>query len=217
MNNSFLNRLTPKEPKFFPLLKELGNVILKASDLLIACIENYDYNSNSAMDYFKKIKDVEREGDKLANHVFDELNTTFITPFDREDIHNLASKLDDVTDRINGCARRIAFYKPKQMPESILVLAKMIKEGGVSISHAVEELNVLKKSATKAKKYCQELHEIENNADDEYQLFIMNLFMNEKDSIEIIKLKEISYELERATDEAEHVGKIIKTIIVKYA
>lgn len=214
MNNSFLNRLTPKEPKFFPLLKELSNIIITASDLLISCIENYP---DGAMDYFKKIKEVEREGDKLSNHVFDELNTTFITPFDREDIHDLASKLDDVTDRITGCARRIAFYKPKRMPESMLNTAKMIKEASISISHAVEELNVLKKNAKKVKLYCQELHEIENQADYEYQNFIMNLFIEEKDSIEVIKLKEISYELERATDEAEHVGKIIKTIIVKYA
>ncbi|MDR2979701.1 MAG: DUF47 family protein [Bacteroidales bacterium] len=215
MKNSFLNRLTPKEPKFFPLLKNLSRIILVASDLLIECVEKYD--TTLSMDYFKQIKEVEREGDKLANKVFDELNTTFITPFDREDIHDLASKLDDVTDRINGCARRIAFYKPKEMPESLLNLAKMIKDGGVSITHAVEELDVLKKNAGKAKQYCQELHEIENKADDEYQSFIMNLFMSEKESIEIIKLKEISYEMERATDEAERVGKIIKTIIVKYA
>jgi predicted phosphate transport protein (TIGR00153 family) len=207
--------LTPKEPKFFPLLKNLSRIILVASDLLIECVEKYD--TTLSMDYFKQIKEVEREGDKLANKVFDELNTTFITPFDREDIHDLASKLDDVTDRINGCARRIAFYKPKEMPESLLNLAKMIKDGGVSITHAVEELDVLKKNAGKAKQYCQELHEIENKADDEYQSFIMNLFMSEKESIEIIKLKEISYEMERATDEAERVGKIIKTIIVKYA
>lgn len=215
MNNSILNLLTPKEPKFFPLLKELSIICINASDLLISCIENYD--PVTAMDYFKQIKEVERQGDKLANRVFNELNTTFITPFDREDIHNLAGKLDDVTDSINGCARRIAFYKPKQLPASILALAKMIREGAELISYAVEELDVLKKNAAKAKTYCQGLHEIENRADDEYQFFIMNLFMNEKDSVELIKLKEISHELERATDEAEQVGKIIKTIIVKYA
>ncbi|MDL2309433.1 DUF47 family protein, partial [Bacteroidales bacterium OttesenSCG-928-C03] len=171
----------------------------------------------SAMEHYKMIKEVERAGDKLSNKVFDELNTTFITPFDREDIHSLAGKLDDVTDRINGCARRIAFYKPQRMPKSMSRMALMIKECGVSISHAVEELDVLKKNAHKAKAYCKELHEIENRADDEYQSFIMELFECENDSKEIIKLKEISYELERATDEAEQVGKIIKTIIVKYA
>ena len=78
-------------------------------------------------------------------------------------------------------------------------------------------MDVLKKSPTNAKKYCAELHDLENKADDVYENFIIRLFENEKDGIEIIKIKEIMYELEKATDSAEYVGKIIKTIIVKYA
>ena len=170
-----------------------------------------------AMEYYKKIKELERDGDRLSNRVFEELNSTFITPFDREDIHHLANKLDDVTDEINSCAKRIAFYKPKSLPADALVLAKMIKEGAVFIAKAVEELDVLKKSPAKIKEYCNELHLMENRADDAYQQFIIKLFEEEKDSIEIIKLKEIVYELEKTTDVEEHVGKIIKTIIVKYA
>ena len=215
MKNSFLNRLTPKEPKFFPLLQGLAEIILKVSDLLIECIESN--NPETAMEYYKKIKELEREGDKLSNRVFEELNSTFITPFDREDIHHLANKLDDVTDEINSCAKRIAFYKPKSLPTDALILAKMIKEGAVSIVKAVDELDVLKKSPAKIKEYCNELHAMENRADDAYQQFIIKLFDEEKDSIEIIKLKEIVYELEKTTDVEELVGKIIKTIIVKYA
>ena len=215
MKNSFLNRLTPKEPKFFPLLQGLAEIILKVSDLLIECIESN--NPEMAMEYYKKIKELERDGDKLSNRIFEELNSTFITPFDREDIHHLANKLDDVTDEINSCAKRIAFYKPKSLPSDALVLAKMIKEGAVFIAKAVEELDVLKKSPAKIKEYCNELHLMENRADDAYQQFIIKLFEEEKDSIEIIKLKEIVYELEKTTDVEEHVGKIIKTIIVKYA
>ena len=215
MKNSFLNRLTPKEPKFFPLLQGLAEIILKVSDLLIECIESN--NPEMAMEYYKKIKELERDGDKLSNRIFEELNSTFITPFDREDIHHLAGKLDDVTDEINSCAKRIAFYKPKSLPEDALVLAKMIKEGAVFIAKAVDELDVLKKSPAKIKEYCNELHLMENRADDAYQQFIIKLFEEEKDGIEIIKLKEIVYELEKTTDVEEHVGKIIKTIIVKYA
>ena len=215
MKNSFLNRLTPKEPKFFPLLQGLAEIILKVSDLLIECIESN--NPEMAMEYYKKIKELERDGDKLSNRIFEELNSTFITPFDREDIHHLANKLDDVTDEINSCAKRIAFYKPKSLPSDALVLAKMIKEGAVFIAKAVEELDVLKKNPMKIKEYCNELHLMENRADDAYQQFIIKLFEEEKDSIEIIKLKEIVYELEKTTDVEEHVGKIIKTIIVKYA
>ena len=215
MNNSFFSKFTPKEPKFFPILKDMADVLLVASDLIIECVQNYDHEK--AIEYYKKIKEQERKGDALSARVFDELNSTFITPFDREDIHHLADKLDDVTDYINSSAKRIVLYNPKQLPSSAFEIAKLIKEGAVSIGKAVDELDVLKKHSSKIKEYCQELKIIENRADDVYENFLIDLFENQKEAIEVIKQKEIMSELEKATDAAEHVGKIIKTIIVKYA
>ncbi|MCK9311470.1 MAG: DUF47 family protein [Bacteroidales bacterium] len=215
MNNSFFSKFTPKEPKFFPVLKEMSDVMLVASDLLIEFIRNYDHTT--AAEYYKKIKEQEKKGDILSNKIFDDLNTTFITPFDREDINHLAGRLDDVTDYINSCAKRMVLYNPASMPPSASEMAALIKEGVICIGKAVDELDVLKKDAKKIKGYCQELHDIENRADDVYEHFIIDLFEKEKDSIEIIKLKEIMFELEKATDVAEYVGKIIKTIVVKYA
>lgn len=215
MVNSLLNRLTPKEPKFFPLLKQISELILVASDLLIECLQCE--NHEEWLDYYKKIKEEERKGDKLSHKIFDELNTTFITPFDREDIHSLANMLDDVLDGINNCAKRIALYNPKEIPDSAVELAQLIKESAAFISMAIDELDILKKNATKVKAYCNELHEIENRADDVYENFITKMFNEEKDAVEVIKLKDIMYELEKTTDSAEYVGKIIKTIIVKYA
>ena len=215
MNNSFFSNFTPKEPKFFPILKEMADVILVASDLIIECVQNNDHDK--AIEFYKKIKEQEKKGDALSARVFDELNSTFITPFDREDIHHLADKLDDVTDFINSSAKKIVLYNPKAMPASAHEIALLIKEGAISMSKAVDQLDVLKKSSKKIKEYCQELKVIENKADDVYENFLIDLFENQKDGIEIIKLKEIMSELERATDAAETVGKIIKTIIVKYA
>ncbi|MEA4840176.1 MAG: DUF47 family protein [Bacteroidales bacterium] len=215
MNNSFFSKFTPKEPKFFPILKEMSDVMLIASDLIIECVQKSDHES--AIEYYRKIKEQEKKGDALSNQIFDELNTTFITPFDREDINRLSNRMDDVTDYINSCAKRIVLYNPKHLPESATELARLIKEGAVCIGKAVDELDVLKKDAKKIKEYCTELHDIENRADDVYENFIINLFEHEKDGIEIIKVKEIMYELEKATDATEYVGKIIKTIIVKYA
>jgi len=215
MNNSFFSKFTPKEPKFFPILKEMSDVMVVAADLIIECVQKSDHES--AIEYYKKIKEQEKKGDALSNRVFDELNTTFITPFDREDINHLSGRMDDVTDYINSCAKRIVLYNPKRMPESAVELARLIKEGAICIGKAVDELDVLKKNAKNIKQYCTELHDIENKADDVYEHFIIDLFENEKDGIEIVKLKEIMYELEKATDAAEYVGKIIKTIIVKYA
>lgn len=212
---SILSKLTPKEPKFFPLLTGLSDVINEATDVMIECINNYSVET--AESYYKKIKEIERKGDALSNKVFDELNATFITPFDREDINHLATQMDDVTDYINSAAKRIYLYKPKQLPESALELTMQIKEGAVYIDKSVKELNVLKKRIKHIKEYCYQLHVIENKADDIYEHFLIDLFDNAKDGVELIKQKEIMYELEKATDAAEYVGKIIKTIIVKYA
>lgn len=215
MNNSFFSNFTPKEPKFFPILKEMSDVLLVASDLIIECVQNNDHEK--AIEFYKKIKEQEKKGDILSAKVFDELNATFITPFDREDIHHLADKLDDVTDYINSSAKKIVLYNPKQLPTSAVDIAKLIKEGAVSIGKAIDQLDVLKKNSAKIKEYCHELKVVENKADDVYENFLIDLFENQKDGIELIKLKEIMSELERATDAAETVGKIIKTIIVKYA
>ena len=162
-------------------------------------------------EYYKKIKDLEREGDRLTHLIFDELGTTFITPFDREDIHDLASCMDDVIDGINSCAKRISIYNPRPISESGKELSRLIQE------EAMDELETFRKKPTLLREYCSKLHEIENQADDVYEFFITKLFEEEKDCIELIKIKEIMHELEKTTDAAEHVGKILKSLIVKYA
>jgi len=215
MNNSFFSRFTPKEPKFFPLFKQLSTVLITASDLLIECMKAEGHEQQ--VEYYKKIKEQERLGDKISHQIFDELNSTFITPFDREDVHNLATYLDDVMDGINSSAKRIAMYKPKNIPENALELALLIKEASACISKITDVLESLNKKANDIKCYCKELHEIENKADDVYENFVIKLFENEKDSIELFKLKEILYEMEKTTDIAERVGKIVRTIMVKYA
>jgi predicted phosphate transport protein (TIGR00153 family) len=186
-----------------------------ASDLMIEFIDKG--TAENSEDFYNKIKTEERKGDALSNKIFDELNTTFITPFDREDIHHLATRMDDVTDFINSAAKRIFLYKPKQMPPGAKELAIIIKEGAVTLEKAINELDILKKSRKRVSEYCTELHVLENKADDIFNQFLINLFENQHDSVELIKQKEIMYELEKATDTTESVGKIIKTIIVKYA
>ncbi|MDD6210638.1 MAG: DUF47 family protein [Bacteroidales bacterium] len=215
MNNSFFSRFTPKEPKFFPLLKQLSEVLYASSVVLVESLQ-HDQPAER-LDYYKKIKELERKGDKLSHRILDELSTTFITPLDREDIHDLASSIDDVIDGINSCAKRIAIYNPHPISESGKELSRLIQEETVYISKAMDELESFRKNPALLREYSSKLHEIENQADDVYEFFIIKLFEQEKDSIEIIKIKEIMLELERTTDAAEHVGKILKNLIVKYA
>ena len=215
MNNSFFSRFTPKEPKFYPLFIEISSILITASDLLIECVKAKGHEQQAEL--YKKIKDQERLGDKLSHKIFDELNSTFITPFDREDVHDLAMHLDDVLDGINSSAKRIALYSPKNIPNNAVELAALIKEGAIFISKITDKLDSLKSETTNLKSYCKELHDIENKADDVYENFVLKLFEEEKDSIELFKLKEILYEMEKTTDMAEYVGKIVRTIIIKYA
>ena len=215
MNNSFFAKFMPKEPKFYDLLRQMAEVSAEAAILMIECIKSTDYED--IVEYAKKIKAYEKKGDNTLIRIFDELNTTFITPFDREDIHDLANRLDDVMDYLNSSAKKIMLYRPKQMPESATAMAHLLDKASDIVLQAVTELSSIKKNAKNIKKLCNELHDIENSADEVYEEFLSDLFANEKDSIEIIKLKEIMRELENAIDADEGVAKVIKTIIVKYA
>ena len=215
MKNNLFDKFKPKETKFFPLLSQMAEVIVTASDLIVQCVQVTSHNE--AVEYYKKIKEQERKCDALQNQIFEELNDTFITPFDREDINHLSSIMDDVADLINSCAKRIMLYSPKVMPESATRLAMFVRESAGYITKAIDELDVLKKNPHTIKEYCEQLGVIERKADDVYEHFLIDLFENEKDAIEVIKLKDILHELERATDASEGVGKIIKSMIVKYS
>ncbi|MCL2329260.1 MAG: DUF47 family protein [Bacteroidetes bacterium] len=215
MNNSFFAKFMPKEPKFVRLLTEMAEVSAEASKIMVVCVKNTDTEKD--IEYAKQIKVWEKKGDKTLITVFNELNTTFITPFDREDIHNLANCLDDVTDYLNSCAKKIVIYRQKQLPESAETIAVLIESASKMIVEAVHGLTSIKKNAKNIRQICADLHDIENKVDDIYEEFLSNLFANEQDVKEIIKLKSIMRELERAANAIENVGKIIKTIIIKYA
>lgn len=215
MKNSFFSQFAPQEPKFFPMLRNLSKSLVDSSSLLVESMKFSSQDKRNA--YYKCIKEVERNADIQANNIFDELGKTFITPFDREDIHNLASTIDDVIDGINNCAKRITIYNPHPISESGIELCQFIHQGAVYIAKAMDELASFRKHASALRECCTKLHEIENQADDIYELFVKNLFEKETDCIELIKIKEIMQELERTTDTAERVGKILRNLIVKYA
>jgi uncharacterized protein Yka (UPF0111/DUF47 family) len=215
MDNSFFSKFAPKEPKFFPLLRQMADITLTAAKLLVKSLEQS--NHEKSVEYYKLIKEQEKAGDLVLSTTFDELNVSFITPFDREDINHLANELDNITDYINGSAKKIVLYRPKKMPESALTLAKYIQECGESVAILMQNLSSLRKNSTKIKENCELLRELENKADSTYEHFLIDLFNNEIDSKEIIKLTEIMGVLEKATDAADYVGKIVKNILVKYS
>jgi predicted phosphate transport protein (TIGR00153 family) len=212
--NTFFSKLVPKENKFYPILRKMSDNIFACSELLIGLTRTDDKDVRE--DFRRHIKALETKGDHMLITLFDELNNTFITPFDREDINALGEKLDDVLDGMHSAAKRIAMYQPDNLPPQSVQLAMLLKKGCELIQTAVGELDTMKKSPKKVREICSQLHTLENQADDLYEHFITDIFKNEKDGINLIKLKEIMQELERTTDKADDVGKIIKAIIVKY-
>ncbi len=215
MQNSLLSRFTPKEPKFFDFFKKVSVINNDAAILLGEALKTNTIEERQ--DYFHRIKEKEHQADLVAHEIFEALETSFITPFDREDIQELSNRLDDVVDLINGSSKRMAIYNPKVIHPSIHKLGEIIIEGAKEIDKAIDMLPTLRKNKTNLKNIIEKLHRLENEADEIYEQAVTAIFANETNAIELLKNKGLLSELERTTDAAEHVGKIIGTIIVKYA
>lgn len=215
MNNSLLNRFTPKEPKFFDYLKEVSSLFLAVSNYLLEALQSK--TPAERRDFFHQIKDKEREADAVGRTIFEALESSFITPFDREDIHDLADCLDDVIDLVNSCAKRLAIYNPKGWNEEALELGKVVVEDAKCVAEALEVLPLLKKKGSVMKTFIERLHTLENEADEIYENALIKVFETEKDAVELIKTKEILSVLEQTTDASERIGKVLKTLVVKYA
>lgn len=215
--NSLFSFLVPKESKFFPMIEQEGEYCLEAAKLLPEFF-SVATDHEKAKEMYARIKEFEMKGDHLVEEIYSELNDTFITPFDREDIHDLCENLDDVLDFITSSAKRVMMFQPHHIPKRMFGLAENIMQGCEAISIVLKQLNGVSKHSDVALEQCNRLHELEHAADDIYEQFITDVFVEyADDSVELIKLKEIMYELEKATDKAKNVGKAVKTIIVKYA
>lgn len=213
--NRFLQLFIPKESKFFPLLRGQVEDILTASNLLVEFTKTEEHYVRK--DLYKQIKELESHCDTMTLTIFEELNHTFITPFDREDIHNLASQLDDVMDLINDGAKRTILYKPDQIPAEITRMAELIRECALCLEIAIGEIDKVRKTPKVVIEQSANIHKIESTADNEYEMFLIKLFRHEQNAIELIKQMEIIQMLESAIDKAEDVADLIRTIIVKYA
>jgi predicted phosphate transport protein (TIGR00153 family) len=203
-------KLFTKEEKFFHMFAQMSLHILEAAQVLKQMLEEPGGDLPSGAG---RIKDLEHKGDELTHHVIEELNKTFITPIDREDIYNLCTALDDVLDLIDSTAVRIVLFKIhepiRELPEMAGVLLCQAKEIEAAVSKLQDNDHVVER--------CIEINRLENDADRLFQSAIGYLFEEVKDPIDVIKRKEIIETLERATDKAEDVANVLETITVKNA
>jgi hypothetical protein len=162
----------------------------------------------------EKLKDLEHQGDRITHETLDKLNTTFITPFDREDIHTLATRLDDILDATDAAGQRLIVYRITKVPPKFLELADLLVESAKEVQKAVLALPDRKK-LTSAISSCVEINRLENEADVVHREALAELFDNAHDAIEVVKLKDLFSFLEEATDRCEDVANVIETIIMK--
>ena len=202
-------RLIPHEPRFFELFAELSSYLTEGANLLRNILEDpRDLDMK-----VEQVQAIEHKGDRATHAIITKLNQTFITPFDREDIHRLASSLDDVLDFTNLAATRLAMYRITQPPPAAAELAGLIVLQSEELACGV---SVLEKNGD-VTKYCEEVNRLEDEADHVGRRAIAQLFESEKDPIQLIKLKELYEVLEVATDKAEDAANVLETIFLKNA
>lgn len=210
--DKFFSFLLPKDHKFFPLFNQAADNLVLASDLLIKLIRENDIEKRE--EYIHQIKDVEHKGDDITGKLLDELNGTFITPFDREDIHQLISTMDDVIDYIHTTSTRIHFYKLPSFPDEFVTIADCIHSANKEIQYVMRGVKVVS-DFIKFKDSCAKIDSYESEVDYLYQQYLSNLFEIETNAINLIKKRDILASLEKAIDKCDDVANVFSSIIVK--
>jgi hypothetical protein len=205
--------LLPHDEKFYKLFEESTRLLLKAS---ITLRKISDADAATTHSIVKEIEDLEHQADEVTHKIYGELNATFVTPFDREDIHELASSLDDIMDFMNGTASRLTLYNVRVDSQYMRKLMEIIQKQVEVIGKGIPYLRDFKDSNS-LQEVLQKVNEYENEADSVFELAVADLFENEKDVIELIKKKEILVGLETATDKCEDVANVLESILIKHA
>ena len=212
--NSIGKLFMPKNKVFYELFEQVCETVRKMGGILKQLVNETDVDKRASLTSL--LEDLEHENDDHTHKIFTELGRNFITPFDREDIHYLASALDDIADYIYSSAKKIMFYRVNPNDPGIQKMVELIEQGTIHVQSAVSELRDMK-NLRKITEALVRVNDIENQADDIFDLSIEKLFNTENDFKEVIKKREIYQVLEIATDKCEDAANVIESIIVKYA
>lgn len=203
-------RLLPKEEKYFDMFNNLAAEMKESAKLLQKLFADFDCRTECA----EQIKVVEHKCDVITHNIVKRLNKTFITPIDREDIHELASGLDDVVDAIDNIARRTLLYR---VPHSTEHARKMTDVMVRLADHLQRAVSALGNNGDQVLQDCIAIHGLENEGDAYHHQAVEKLFAEETDPITIIKMKEIYEKMERMIDKCEDVANVLEAIVLKNA
>jgi len=205
----FLQRFMPHDGDFFVLFRRQAENIVLGANTLTSMLEHY----TGVPEQVQRVKAIEHAGDEITHQIFRKLNQTFITPFDREDMHQLCSTLDDVIDLIDAAASRFVLYRVDHIRVGTIELARVLAAATRELKDAVDTME----SPDKALQHVIEINRLENESDRICRTLIAQLFEEEKDPVQIIKWKEIFEVIETAVDKCEDVSNVIESVILKNA
>lgn len=200
-------RLVPREESFFDLFEEMGEKVKQGADELLLLLKDYsDLDKRTG-----RVLDIEHEGDEITHEVMKRLNTTFVTPFDREDIYTLASNLDDVLDHIEAAAEYLQLHKIQRPLPQMVSLAETLAEAARLTAAAMPGLRKMKDLET----YWVEINRLENEGDRSYRRTIAELFSGDYRAMDVLKYEKIIEEIESAIDRLEDVANTVESIVLK--
>lgn len=211
--NSILQFLVPKDKKFFPLFHQHAQILV---DMATTLHEAVNVKAEEREPYFSKLSKLEEESEKLMSVVNFELSKNFLTPFDREDIYALTSKMNEVTDYIDGSASRMRLYQVEKVKKSIRKITEANLEACQQIQKAIIALEGFK-DLKAVLKCCEKINKLENKVDNIYDKEIYEIFNENENVKEIIKYKEVFSALETTTDKCKYVADVLEGISVKHS
>lgn len=200
-------RITPRDNAFFDMFTEAGRNIAESADLLAGLL---DPNANREA-LARQLREREHAGDAVTHRIMRQLNTSFVTPFDREDIYRLASALDDVVDAMEAAADFIVLADVGKLPALMTEQITLVARASQETADAMSRLKTLKDLEA----YWIEVNRLENEADRVYRKLLSRLFSGDYDALTMVKLREVADGFEEAADALEHVAHAVETIAVK--
>jgi predicted phosphate transport protein (TIGR00153 family) len=210
-----LANLMPREGRFFELFNRHASLVAEGSRELQTLLDQYD-NHELRAQRVARIQDLEHDADRVTHETMTLLHKIFVTPFDRDDIHRLISRLDDVLDLMQDTAESLTLYNVHRITPEACQLAALVRTCCERMQAAVALLNSMN-NAPEAMKLCREIDGLESEADRVMRGAVSQLFRNESDTRELIKTKAIYELLETATDRCQDVANVIETVILENA
>ena len=212
---NFISRLMPREGRFLSLFDRHAKLIVDGALALADVLRHYDIENDRAA-RIKRIEDVEHAADRITHETVQLLHSTFITPFDRDDIHRLISRMDDVLDLVQDAAESLVLYDIRKVTPEATQLAELLLRCTERVQAAVKLMASMADAAAMLK-ICQEIDQLESDADRVMRGAISRLFREETDVRQVIKLKAVYEALESATDKCQDVANVIESVVLENA